>query len=62
MDEGLDGGLVDVTDVGCRLTRLKTLEDHSGVDEPERVNHDLALHRLDGIHNDGNGAAVQLLE
>ena len=54
MDEGLDVGLVDVTDVGRRLTRLKTLEDHSAVDEPERVNHDLALNGLNGVDNDGN--------
>jgi hypothetical protein len=33
-----------------------------GVDESESVNDDFALHGLDRINDDGNGAGVQLLE
>lgn len=62
VDERLDGGLVDVPDVRRRLPRLKALQDHRGVDEPERVDHDFALDGLDGVDDDGDGPAVELLE
>ena len=62
MDESLNGRLVDVTDIRSRLTRLKALEDHSGANQPERVNDDFTLHGLDGVHDDGNGTTIKLLE
>lgn len=43
VDEGLDRGLVEVTQVRCGLTRF--LAEHEGlrIDETEGVNDDLAL-------------------
>ena len=62
MDERLDGGLVDMPDIRRRLTRLKPLQDHGGIDQSEGVDHDLALHGLDRVDDDGDRAAVELLE
>ena len=54
VNECLDRGLVDVPNVRRRLARLEPLEDHGGVDQPESVDHDLALHGLNGVDYDGN--------
>ena len=59
VDEGLDRGFVQVPQIGRRLPRL--LPQHHGlrVDEPERVDHDFAAHRLDGVDDDRDGARVE---
>ena len=62
VDERLDRGLVDVPDVGRRLSWFEPLQDHRRIDQPERVDDDLALHGLDRVDDDGDGAAVELLE
>lgn len=43
MDEGLDRGLVEMSQVRCGLTRLLTEHEGLWVDETEGVNDDLAL-------------------
>ena len=58
----LDGGLVQVADVGGGLAGFLAHEQELGVDEAEGVNDDLALHGLDRVHHDGNGAVVQRLK
>lgn len=62
VDERLDGGLVEVADVGGGLARL--LPQHVGLreDEAEGVDDDLALDGLDGVDDDGDGARVELLK
>ena len=62
MKEGLDGELVDVTDVRSRLTRLKALKNHSRANETESVDDDFALHGLDRVNDNGNRTTIQLFE
>lgn len=62
VDEGLNGGLVNVTDVRGCLPRLLTQDDSMGVDETEGINDDLALDRLDRIYDHGNRARIQGFE
>ena len=52
MDQGLNAGLVDMTDIGCRLTGLLTSEDCMWVYESEGVNDDLSFDRLNGVDHD----------
>ncbi len=56
VDEGLYRRLVEMTQVGRALPRLLTKHQRLWVDEPEGIDDDLALHGLDRIHDDGNGA------
>ena len=62
VDEGLDGGFVEVAEVGGRLARLLAHHQHLRVDEAEGVDDDFALDGLDGVDDDGDGARGQLLE
>lgn len=62
VDERLDGGLVQVANVGGCLPGLLVQEHQLRVDSPEGINHHLALHRLDGVDHHGHRALVQLLE
>ena len=62
VDERLDARLRDVPDVGRRLARLLPDDDAVRVDEPEGVDHDFAFDGLDRVDDDGDGAAVELLE
>lgn len=62
VDEGLDRGLVEVAQVGCRLARLLAVDQGLWVDEAEGVDHDLALDGLDWVNHNGDGAGVELLE
>mmetsp|Transcript_19836 Transcript_19836/g.54762 ORF Transcript_19836/g.54762 Transcript_19836/m.54762 type:complete len:352 (+) Transcript_19836:2-1057(+) len=55
-------GFVQMADVRRRLPGFLAEHEHLVVDEPETVNHDLALHRLDRIHHNPHGARIQLLE
>ena len=43
MNQGLDAGLVDVSNVGCCLARLLTGEDCVRVDESESIDDDLSF-------------------
>jgi hypothetical protein len=62
VDEGLDRGLVEVTDVGGGLAGLVAHHEGLRVDEAEGIDDDLALDGLDGVDYDGDGAGRELLE
>lgn len=62
VDEGLDGGLVEVADVGGGLAGLVAHHEGLRVDEAEGIDDDLALDGLDGVDDDGDGAGSKLLE
>ena len=55
----LDGRLVQVANVGGRLARLLVHHDGLRADEPERIDHDFSLDRLDRVNHDGHRALVQ---
>jgi hypothetical protein len=44
------------------LTGLLAHDNSLGLNETESINDDLALHRLDGINDNGDGAGSELLE
>ena len=56
VDEGLDGRLVQVSDVGGRLARLVAHHEGLRVYESEGVDDDFAFYGLDGVDDDGDGA------
>lgn len=62
VDKGLDGGFVEVSEVGCGLAWF--LPEHEGlrVDEAEGVDDDFAFDGLDGVDDDGDSAGGELLE
>mmetsp|Transcript_16222 Transcript_16222/g.26568 ORF Transcript_16222/g.26568 Transcript_16222/m.26568 type:complete len:280 (-) Transcript_16222:40-879(-) len=60
MDQGLDGGLVEVTDVGSGLTGFTDGE--LWADGTEGINDDLSLDTLNGINDDSDSTTVELLE
>jgi len=62
VDKGLDGRLVEVTQVGCALAGLLAKHQRLGIDESERIDYDLPLDGLDGVDYDGDSAGRQLLE
>ena len=62
MDEGLDGGLVEVAEVGGALPRLLAQHECLRVDEAEGVDDNFALDGLDRVDDDGDGAGRELLE
>lgn len=62
VDESLDRGLVQVSQVRCCLARLLTHHNSLGLNETEGINDDLALHGLNRVDDDGDGARSQLLE
>ena len=62
VDQSLNGGLVEVTQVTRALAGLLAHHEKLRVDESEGVNDDLALDGLDGVNDDGDGARVKLLE
>lgn len=62
VDQGLDGGLVEVAQVGCALARLLAKHEGLRVDQAEGIDDDLALDGLDGIDDDGDGSWGKLLE
>lgn len=62
MDKGLNGRLVEVTDVGCGLARFLAKHERLRVDEAEGIDDDLALDRLDRVDDDGDGARGELLK
>ena len=52
MDQGLDAGFVDVSDVGCCLAGLLTGEDRMWINEPESIDDNLSFDRLNGVDHD----------
>mmetsp|Transcript_40664 Transcript_40664/g.68091 ORF Transcript_40664/g.68091 Transcript_40664/m.68091 type:complete len:296 (-) Transcript_40664:132-1019(-) len=62
MDERLNGWFVQVTQVGGSLARFVPKHHRLRVNQPERVDHHLALHTLDGIDNNGHCSLVERLE
>ena len=49
VDEGLNRRLVNVSDVGCRLTRLLAGEEHVRVDKTESIYDDFSFDRLNWV-------------
>lgn len=62
VNQGLDGGLLEVPNVGGGLPGLLSHHEELWVDEAEGVNHDLSLHRLDGINHHCHRSGVEGLE
>ena len=62
MNERLDGGLVQVSNVRSRLTRLLTNQQQVRVDQAESINHNLTLNGLDGVNDHSHRSGGQLLE
>ena len=62
VNKRLDGGFVQVAQVGRALAGLLAHHEGLRVDQTERINDDLALDRLNGIDDDGDGAGGQLFE
>lgn len=62
VDKRLDGGFVQVAQIGCCLTGLVTHHECLWVDEAESIDDDFALNRLYGVDYDGDGARCELLE
>lgn len=62
VNEGLDGRLVEMTQVRCALTRFLTKHKRLRVDESESIDDNLSLDGLNGINNNGNSSWCQLFE
>lgn len=62
VDESLDRGLVEVTQVTCALTGLLAHHKVLRIDQAESINDDLSLDGLNGIDDDSDGSRVKLLE
>ena len=62
VNQGLNGRLVDVTNVRGCLSRLTAGDDSCLADKSECVDHNLSLHRLNWINDDRNCAGIQRLE
>lgn len=62
VDERLDGGFVDVPNIGGGLARLAACDDGLGVDEAEGVDDDFAFDGLDRVDYDGYAASMSRLE
>lgn len=53
VDERVNCGLVEVSDVRCRLSRLSSCHCSGRLDQAESINDDFALDGLDGVDDDG---------
>jgi len=62
MDEGLNGGFVEVAEVGGGLPRFLAEHQELRGDEPKCVDDDFAFDGLDGVDDDCDGARGELLE
>lgn len=62
VDQSLDRGLVEVSNVGCGLPGFLSEHECLRVDETESVDDNLALDGLDGIDDNSDGARCELLE
>ena len=61
MDEGLNGGFVNVTDIGGSLSGLVSHNNAVWVDKSERIDNDFAFvfDRLDRVNYDCNRTSVE---
>lgn len=62
VNQRLDRGLIQVTQVRCALAGLLAEHQRLRVNQPECIDHDFALDGLDGIDDDGDGSWGKLLE
>ena len=62
VNESLNGRFVDMADIGGRLTSFATGNHGLGLDEPEGIDDNFALDRLDGVNNHGYRAWVERLK
>lgn len=62
VNESLNRGLVEVAQVGSCLPGFLTKHERLWVDEAEGVNDNLALDRLDGIDDHGDGTWGELFK
>ena len=58
VNESLNGRFVDLANIRCRLPGFLTSEDGLWTDKTESVNHDFALHGLNGVDYDCDGTRV----
>jgi hypothetical protein len=62
VNQSLDRGLVEVSNVGCGLPGFLSEHECLRVDEAEGVNDDLALDGLDRVDDHSDSAGCELLE
>ena len=62
VDKSLDRRFVEMTQVGSALSWFLTKHQGLRIDKSECVDDDLALHRLYGVDDDGNGSRRKLFE
>lgn len=62
VNQRLDRGLIQVTQVRCALAGLLAEHQRLRVNQPECIDDDFALDGLDGIDDDGDGSWGKLLE
>lgn len=62
VDQSLNRGLVQVTQVGGCLARLLAHDNSLWLDKAESINDNLALHGLDRIHDDSHRTGSELFE
>jgi hypothetical protein len=62
MDKRLDGGLVEMPDVGCDLARLLIEQEQLGIDEAKCIDDHFALDTLDGVDHNSDSSRIELLK
>lgn len=62
VDECLDTGLVEVSEIRCRLTWFLSEHERLRVYEAKGINDDFAFHALNRIYDDGDSAWCKLFE
>lgn len=62
VNKGLYGRLVDVSDIRRCLTGFITRDDGLRLDEPESVDNNLSLDRLDWVNDHGYRSCIQGFE
>ena len=62
MNQSLDGGFIEMAQVGGTLTGFLAEHERLWVDQSESVNDDFALDGLDGIDDYGNSSGSKLFE
>lgn len=62
VDEGLNGGFVEMSDVGRRLAGFLARHEGLWVYEAEGIDDDFSFHGLDGVDDYGDGAGGELFE
>lgn len=54
VDKGLNGGLVDVSDIRCSLAWLLPSNNSLWLNKTESVDNDLSFHGLDWVNDNGD--------